>query len=116
MSPRESSMSSRLIAAVLLLALSTGCGPTRIVRLDTGQSAPREHRPPTPSQSVKVEADAFEDALTQLVLELPLLLRPSQQGRLVRASYPSQGPDTHWQRRFKHTDGSITINTAFVPP
>jgi hypothetical protein len=54
-----------------------------------------------------VGADAFEDALTQLVLELPLPLRPSQQGRLVRASYPSQGPDTHWQRLMSKSFGGL---------
>jgi hypothetical protein len=36
-----------------------------------------------------VDENDFEEALARLVLETPLTLLPSQQGRLVRASYPS---------------------------
>ena len=53
----------RLSVAILLLALSTGCGTPRVVRLDTGEGAPREYRPPTSNKSVKVDAKAFEEAL-----------------------------------------------------
>jgi hypothetical protein len=102
-------MATRLTVAVLL-ALSIGCGPTYRVRLDTGQGAPREYRPSTSNTSVKVDADAFEEALTHLVLELPLGLRSPQQGWLVRASYPSHGADTDWQRLMSKSFG------GFCPP
>jgi hypothetical protein len=47
---------------------------------------------------VKVDAEAFEEALARLVLELPLSLRAPQQGLLVRASHPGSSADTQWQR------------------
>ncbi len=84
--------------ALLLLALSTGCATPRVVRLDTGEGAPLEYRPPTSNRSVGVDEDEFEETLTRLVLETPLSLRPSQQARLVRASYP--GGDA--SRRSEH--------------
>jgi hypothetical protein len=99
-------MATRLTAAVLLLALLNACASTRVVRLDTGHGAPLEYRPPT-SKSVKVDAEAFEEALTQLVLEAPLTLRPPQQGWLVRASYPSDDPDTRWQRLMSKSFGGL---------
>ncbi|HEX8703734.1 MAG TPA: hypothetical protein VF815_33160 [Myxococcaceae bacterium] len=82
-------MMLRLTVAVLVLALSTGCGATHRVLLDTGQGAPREYPQATSHPSIPVEADAFEDALTRLVLAAPLALRAPQQGWLVRVSYPS---------------------------
>ena len=91
-------LAPRLIVAALLLALATACSTQRVVRLDTGVGAPLEYRPPTSNKSMKVDADAFEEALTQLVLNAPLTLRPPQQGWLVRASYPSTRGGTRWQR------------------
>jgi hypothetical protein len=90
-------MATRLTAAVLLLALLNACATPRLVRLDTGQGAPLEYRPPTSTQSVKVDAEAFEEALTQLVLDARLPLRPPQQAWLVRASYPGNDEDTRWK-------------------
>jgi hypothetical protein len=89
-------MASRLTAEVVLLVLLNACASQRVVRLDTGQGETLEHRPAS-NKSVKVDEEAFEEALTQLVLEVPLTLRPPQQGWLVRASYPSNDPDTRWQ-------------------
>jgi hypothetical protein len=93
-------MATRLIAVALLVALSAGCGTARVVRLDTGQGEPLEYRPPasTSNMPVKVNAKAFEEALMQLVLNAPLSLRMSQQGWLIRASYPSNDGDVRWQR------------------
>ena len=82
-------MISRPIVAVLLVALPTACSTPRGVRLDTEQGAPWEYSPPTSGKSVKVGADAFEEALTRWVLDAPLPLRSSQQGWLVRTSYPA---------------------------
>ncbi|MFL5343724.1 MAG: hypothetical protein ACJ8AT_02975 [Hyalangium sp.] len=100
-------MATRLIAAVLLLTLLNACAAQRVVRLDMGQEAPIEYRPPTSNKSVRVDAEAFEEALTQLVLNAPLTLRPPQQGWLVRASYPSNDPDTRWQSLMSKSFGGI---------
>jgi hypothetical protein len=100
-------MICRLAVAGLLVALSTACATARVVRLDTNQGAPREYRPATGDQSVEVEADDFEDALERLVLEVPLTLRPSQQGWLVRASYPAHGADSRWQQLLGKSFGGI---------
>ncbi len=99
-------MAARLTAAVVLWALLNACASQRVVRLDTGQGEPLEHRPSS-NKSVKVDAEAFEEALTQLVLEVPLTLRPPQQGWLVRASYPSNAPDTRWQSLMSKSFGGI---------
>ncbi len=67
-------MAHRLTVTVLLWALLSACATTHGVRLDTGEGAPREYRPATSNKPVKVDADAFEEALTLLVLEVPLSL------------------------------------------
>ncbi|HYI03133.1 MAG TPA: hypothetical protein VD972_44780, partial [Hyalangium sp.] len=100
-------MATRLTAAVLLLALLNACASPRVVHLDTGHGAPLEYRPPTSNKSVKVDAEAFEEALTQMVLNAPLTLRPPQQGWLVRASYPSDDPDNRWQSLMSKSFGGI---------
>ncbi|EAU62063.1 hypothetical protein [Stigmatella aurantiaca] len=99
-------MASRLTAAVVLLALLNACASQHVVRLDTGQREPLEHRPPS-NKSVKVDEAAFEEALTQLVLDAPLTLRPPQQGWLVRVSYPSNNPDTRWRSLMSKSFGGI---------
>ncbi|HVG61203.1 MAG TPA: hypothetical protein VNA24_21770 [Hyalangium sp.] len=91
-------MAARLIVALLLLALAHACAPSHTVRLDTGQGVPLEYRPPSSNKPVKVDAEAFEEALQRLVLKVPLTLRSSQQAWLVRASYPGDNEDTRWQR------------------
>jgi hypothetical protein len=91
-------MAARLIVALLLLALAHACAPSHTVRLDTGQGVPLEYRPPSSNKPVKVDAEAFEEALQRLVLKVPLTLRSSQQAWWVRASYPGDNEDTRWQR------------------
>src|SRR5690242_4796501 len=100
-------MAARLTAAVLLLALLNACAPQRVVRLDTGQEEPLEYRPPTSTQPVKMNAEAFEEALAQMVLNAPLALRPSQQDWLVRASYPGNDEVPRWQRLMSKSFGGI---------
>jgi hypothetical protein len=99
-------MATRLTAAVLLVALLNACAASRLVRLDTGQGAPLEYRPPT-SKSVKVDAEAFEETLTQLALNAPLTLHAPQQGWLMRASYPSNDAETRWQSLMGKSFGGI---------
>jgi hypothetical protein len=100
-------MATRLIAAVLLLALVNACTAPYRVRLDTGQGEPLEHRPPTPYKPVRVDADAFENALTQWVLTAPESLLFPQQGWLVRTSSPSSDADTQWKRLMGKSFGGI---------
>jgi hypothetical protein len=85
-------MATRLIVAVLLLALLPACATPSGVRLDTGQGTPVEYKPPTWSKPVEVNAEAFEQALRQLAQTEPLTLRSPQPAWLVRASYCCGAP------------------------
>nr|WP_225412188.1 hypothetical protein [Stigmatella hybrida] len=100
-------MATRLTAAVLFLALLHACATPHLVRLNTGQGAPLEYRPPTSNPSAKVDEEAFEEALMRMVLNAPLTLRSPQQGWLVRASYPNDNPDTRWQRLMSKSFGGL---------
>jgi len=91
-------MAPRLGVTVLLLVLLNACATPRVIRLDTGQGSPLEFRLSSSNTSVRVDAEAFEEALARLVLEVPLTLRAPQQGLLVRASHPGNNADTRWQR------------------
>jgi hypothetical protein len=74
-----------------------GCAGPRVVRLDTGEGRPLEYAPPGGEASVEVDEDDFEEALSRLVLEVPLTLRPSQAGWLVRAASYGARVDGTWQ-------------------
>ena len=71
----------RMIVWGLLVVLLTGCASGPTVRLRTEQGT-RVHEPVTWDRRVPVSAREFEDALTQLVLEVPLTVRSP---RVVRA-------------------------------
>ncbi|HZI13236.1 MAG TPA: AHH domain-containing protein [Myxococcus sp.] len=92
-------------AALLLLVVGTGCARQRVVRLETGQGRALEYRPPSWDGSVAVEGDAFEEALARLVLELPLSLRPSEAGWLVRASSQGRTMDSVMQGALRRDYG-----------
>ncbi|MCY1073183.1 SitA5 family polymorphic toxin [Archangium lansingense] len=102
-------MTSRLTVMVSLWALlcACACATAPAVRLATGEGAPRELRPSTSSKSVNVDADAFEEALTRLVLDAPLALRAPRQGWLVRASYSSDDTDTRWRSLMSRSFGGL---------
>ncbi|WP_224368621.1 SitA5 family polymorphic toxin [Hyalangium versicolor] len=100
-------MSRWAILLALGMLLGSGCASTRVVHLETGQNQPLEYAPPTWNKSVRVETDSFEQALTRLVLESPLTLRPPQQGWLVRASYPSNDSDSRWQQLMSRSFGGM---------
>ncbi|MFP2924698.1 hypothetical protein ACLESO_05665 [Pyxidicoccus sp. 3LG] len=100
-------MAIRLGVTVLLLALLNACATPRVVRIDMGQGTPLEYRPSSSNESVKVDAEAFEEALAQLVLEVPLTLGASQQGWLVRASHAGNAADTRWQRLMRKSFGGL---------
>lgn len=96
-------MSLRWVVPLLLLAL--GCAPARVVRLDTGEGRPLEYAPPTWDEQVEVGRAAFEEALTRLVLEVPLSLRPAQAGGWVRASTVGPTLDTAWNAALRKDYG-----------
>ncbi|NVJ09932.1 hypothetical protein HUW63_32500 [Myxococcus sp. AM001] len=100
-------MAIRLSVVVLLLALLNACASPRVVRLDTGQGSPLEYRPSSSNKSVKVDAETFEEALGQLVLDVPLTLRAPRQGWLVRASHSGNAADSRWQRLMRKSFGGI---------
>jgi hypothetical protein len=84
----------RAVSVVLLLVL--GCASPRVIRLDTGEGRPLEYVPPTWDRSVGVDKRDFEHALARLVLEVPMSLRPSEAGLLVRASTYGATLDSTW--------------------
>ncbi|SET61100.1 hypothetical protein [Stigmatella erecta] len=100
-------MATRLGVTLLLLAILNACATPRAVRLDTGQGAPLEYRPSFSTKSVKVDAAAFEEALAQMVLEVPLTLRVPPQGWLVRASHSGKAVDTRWHRLMRKSFGGL---------
>jgi hypothetical protein len=81
-------MACRLTAALTLMAFIAACTTPRAVRLDTGEGPPLEYQPRTWNRAVEVSAADFEEALGELVLNEPLVIRPAGQGWLVRTSSP----------------------------
>ncbi len=77
--------------------------------LDTGHGAPREFPQATSHQAISVDADAFEDSLSRMVLAAPLTLRAPGQGWLQLASHSTQ-PDTRWRRLMSKSFG------GYCPP
>jgi hypothetical protein len=100
-------MATRLIVAVLLVALVNACTAPLRIRLDMGQGASLEHRPPISHKPVNVDAEAFENALTQWVLNAPEAFLFPQQGQLVRVSYPGDDADTRWKRLMGKSFGGV---------
>lgn len=72
---------------VLFLVAVVGCGaPARGVRLDTGRGSPIVRPLLSQSEPVEVDEDALGEALAELVLDVPLSVRPEQAGRRLLAS------------------------------
>ncbi|MFP2902053.1 AHH domain-containing protein [Corallococcus sp. 4LFB] len=61
----------RLWAMAVLLWLAAGCATTRVVNLDTGRGRPIAYTP-VETEPVRIDEEAFKDAVTRLVLELKL--------------------------------------------
>jgi hypothetical protein len=93
--------------SLCLLVCVAACASPRVVRLDTGQGRPLEYSAPSWNESVPVSRDEFEQALARLVLEVPLSLRSSQAGLLVRTSSSGYGAtaDSVWQRALRKDYG-----------
>lgn len=93
--------------ALWVAMFSAGCASTRVVLLDTGHGSPLAYAPTSWGSSVKVDEDAFEEALAKLVLELPLSIRSSHEGGWVRVSSPGYGStvDRGWQLALRRSYG-----------
>jgi hypothetical protein len=100
-------MAFRLAVAVLFLGLTAACATAPVVRLNTGGSELLEYPTPVLPPPMKMGADAFEEGLSQLVLELPLTLRLSQSGELVRASHSGNDANMGWQLLMSKSYGGL---------
>ncbi|MBM7112801.1 AHH domain-containing protein [Archangium primigenium] len=80
----------RVEVAVLLLLMTSGCAARRVVWLDTGQGPPRTYTP-VASTPVRVEQDAFESAVVELVLGLRWDVGLASPGRDDRLSLLAGG-------------------------
>jgi hypothetical protein len=68
---------------VLLFASLAGCTPTKVVRLDTGQSEPSVHVPRRDVEPVEVSQEEFKHAVTKHAPSVPAVERPLEYaGRL----------------------------------
>ncbi|NMO20908.1 hypothetical protein HPC49_27320 [Pyxidicoccus fallax] len=78
-----------------------------MVRLDTGQGRPLEYAAPSWGGAVDLSEGEFEDALARLVLEMPLSIRASQAGLLVRTASSGHGAamDGMWQLALRRDYG-----------
>ncbi|WP_044189941.1 hypothetical protein, partial [Hyalangium minutum] len=85
------------VSVALMLLLATGCGSSRVVRLETEPGRTLEYAPASWNRSVEVDRHAFEEALTQLVLTEPFTLRPAHSRELVRTSFWSSPEAPRWQ-------------------
>ncbi|WP_199724702.1 hypothetical protein [Corallococcus sp. AB011P] len=64
----------------VLLWLTAGCATTRVVNLDTGRGRPIAYTP-VETKPVRIDEEAFRNAVTQLVLELKLVVAVRDDGR-----------------------------------
>ncbi|MGZ3458104.1 MAG: AHH domain-containing protein [Archangium sp.] len=89
----------RLIVAVLFLALSTSCSPTRVVRLDTGQGRPIIHIPRTEdAKPVELEEEEFTRAIATEIRQKRPSLNPEKAARELFEVSPRSGWYRYTQR------------------
>jgi hypothetical protein len=94
------------MVVLLLGVLLSACGTPRLV-FKTGQGASVQYKSATWNKSLEVGEEEFKKALEQLVLDTPLTLRSSQQGWLVRASYPTSDEGMRAQRLLRKSFGGM---------
>jgi hypothetical protein len=93
----------RWVAVLLLLCV--GCASTRGMQPETGEARPLEHAPTHRSRATALHRATFEEALSRLVMEMPLPIRPAEVGTLIRASTRGATLDTAWQRVLRRDYG-----------
>ncbi|RKH30229.1 SitA5 family polymorphic toxin [Corallococcus sicarius] len=76
----------RIATWAMLVVFWTGCASSPTVRLRTSEGQVRTYAPAASARPPPIRAAEFEEALSRLVLDLPLTVRPSRHGRVVRAS------------------------------
>jgi hypothetical protein len=81
----------RLAVVVLLLALSTACSTTRVVRLDTAQGEPLIHSPRTDGRPVELEEEEFTLAFVKEVRQRRLPANPEKAARELFGIPPRSG-------------------------
>lgn len=84
---------SAVLLIPLLSHLLAGCGTARVVRLDTGHGELREYRPLAWNEQVEVNENDFEEALEQLLMEVPLPVRSSRAASLMLTSSAGETMD-----------------------
>jgi hypothetical protein len=90
--PRGSHMTARLPLAALILAISTACSTTRVVRLDTGQGEPLLHIPRTDEPKfVEIEEEEFTQGLVKEVRRQRLPDNPEKAAREAFGIPPRSG-------------------------
>ncbi|MFL5345772.1 MAG: AHH domain-containing protein [Hyalangium sp.] len=89
----------RLVVAALLLALSTTCSPSRVVRLDTGQGQPLIHVPRTDDvKPVELEKEEFIRAIAKEIRQKRPSLNPEKAARELFEVPPRNGWYRYTQR------------------
>ncbi|ATB33772.1 AHH domain-containing protein [Melittangium boletus] len=85
-------MAPRLTGALLLLALISACGTTRIVRLDTGQGQPTLHIPRTAeAKPVALGQEEFTEAIAQEIRRRGPPANPEKAARELLEVPPRSG-------------------------
>ncbi|MCY1036819.1 hypothetical protein OV207_35610 [Corallococcus sp. BB11-1] len=92
-----SDMRLRWAGVLLLGTLLAGCATSRVVYLDTGQGKPIVYSPPRSVDTVEVDAAAFQQVMTRLVLDMRFSLRPEEETRM-RARLASWEPESRGRR------------------
>lgn len=90
-------MRLRWAGLLLLGTLLTGCATSRVVYLDTGQGKPIAYSPPTGVDAIEIDADAFQQVMTRLVLDMRFSLRPEGEAH-PRARLASWEPEPRPRR------------------
>lgn len=77
-----SDMRLRWAGVLLLGTVLAGCATSRVVYLDTGQGKPIVYSPPASVDTIEVDADAFQQVMTRLVLDMRFSLQPEEETRM----------------------------------
>ncbi|WP_084736205.1 hypothetical protein [Cystobacter ferrugineus] len=99
----------RLVVAVLFLALSTACSPTRVVRLDTVRGQPVIHVPSTDDvEPVELEEEEFTRAIAKQLRQKRPSLNPEEAARSLFEVPPRSG----WYR-YTQREGVVPLDGQF---